>query len=75
MDVAGVGAAPERADVVKCAKAAGLPVAVAAQAIDELLEIATPKLLLELVKMLPLRTETVKTVHRAMQLNYARLAP
>ena len=74
MDVAGVGAAPGRAHVVKCAKAAGLPVAVAEQAIDELLEIATPGLLLELAKMLPLRTETVKTVHRAMQLNYARLA-
>lgn len=75
MDVAGVGAAPERADVVKCAKAAGLPVAVAEQAIDELLEIATPELLLELAKMLPLRSETVRTVHRAVQFNYARLAP
>jgi len=50
-------------------------VAVAEQAIDELLEIATPDLLLELARMLPLRTETVKTVHRAMHLNYARLAP
>lgn len=75
MDVAGVGAAPERADVVKCAKAAGLPVAVAEQAIDELLEIATPELLLDLAKMLPLRSETVRTVHRAVQFNYARLAP
>jgi serine/threonine-protein kinase HipA len=74
MDVAGVGAAPERADVVKCAKAAGLPVEVTEQAIDEILEIATPELLLELAKMLPLRSETVKTVHRAMQVNYARLA-
>ena len=75
MDVAGVGASPERAHVVKCAKAAGLPVAVAEQAIDELLDSATPEVLLELSKTLPLRTETVKTVHRAMQLNYARLAP
>lgn len=74
MDVAGVGAAPERADVVKCAKAAGLPVEVTEQAIDEILEIATPELLLELAKMLPLRSETVKTVHRAVQVNYARLA-
>jgi hypothetical protein len=52
-----------------------LPVAVAEQAIDELLDSATPELLLELAKTLPLRTETVKTVHRAIQLNYARLAP
>lgn len=74
MDVAGVGAAPERADVVKCAKAAGLPVEVTEQAIDEILKTATPELLLELAKMLPLRSETVKTVHRAVQVNYVRLA-
>ena len=49
--------------------------AVAEQAIDELLDSTTPELLLEQAKTLPLRTETVKTVHRAMQLNYARLAP
>lgn len=60
---------------MQAAKAAGLPVAVAEQAIDELLDSTTPELLLEQAKTLPLRTETVKTVHRAMQLNYARLAP
>lgn len=74
MDIAGEGAAPERKHVLKAAQAAGLPVAVAAQAIDELLGIATPQLLLELAQALPLRTTTVQTIHRAMQLNYARLA-
>jgi serine/threonine-protein kinase HipA len=75
MDVAGEGAEPGREHVLKAAKAAGLPVAVAEHAIDELLNCATPELLLELTKTLPLRAETVKAVHRAMQLNYARLAP
>ena len=74
MDVAGEGAAPGRAHVLKAAKTAGLPVAAAAQAIDELLGCATPQLLSELAKALPLRTETIKTVQRAMQLNHARLA-
>lgn len=74
MDVAGEGAVPERKHVLKAAHAAGLPVTVAAQAIDELLGNATPQLLLKLAQALPLRTTTVKTIHRAMQLNYARLA-
>lgn len=74
MDVAGEAVAPERHHVLKAANAAGLPTAVAAQAIDELLACATPELLLAFAKTLPLRTETVKTVHRAMQLNAARLA-
>jgi hypothetical protein len=69
-----LGQHPSAADVVKCAKAAGLPVEVTEQAIDEILETATPELLLELAKMLPLRSDTVKTVHRAVQVNYARLA-
>ena len=75
MDVAGEGAAPGRRHVLKAAKAAGLPAAVAEQAIDELLGIATPQLLLDLAKALPLRTETVEMVHGAMQVNYARLVP
>jgi len=74
MDVAGVGAAPEREHVLKAAKAAGLPVALAAQAIDELLDCVTPQLLSELAKALPLRLDTVKTVQRAVELNRARLA-
>jgi serine/threonine-protein kinase HipA len=73
MDVAGVGAAPEREHVLKAAKAAGLPVTLAAQAIDELLDCVTPQLLSELAKALPLRVDTVKTVQRAMQINRARL--
>lgn len=74
MDIAGEGAAPTRKHVLQVAQSAGLPAAVAAQAIDELLTIATPALLLELAKALPLRASTVKLVHAAMQLNYARLA-
>jgi hypothetical protein len=74
MDVAGEGAAPGRVHVLQAAKAAELPVAVAAQAIDELLGCVTPQLLSDLAKALPLRTDTVKTVQRAMQINHARLA-
>lgn len=73
MDVAGEGAAPEREHVLKAAKAAGLPMTVAAQAIDELLDYVTPQLLSELAKALPLRLDTVKTVQRAVELNRARL--
>jgi serine/threonine-protein kinase HipA len=74
MDVADEGTAPGRSHVLQAAKAAGLPVAVAEKAIDELLGSATPELLLELAKTLPLRRDTVATVHSAMQVNYARLA-
>lgn len=74
MDIAGEGAAPERKHVLKAAQAAGLPAKDAAHAIDELLGYATPQFLLELAQALPLRATTVKTIHRAMQLNYARLA-
>ena len=74
MDVAGEGAAPERKHVLKAATAAGLPVAIAAQAIDELLDTANPQLLLELAEALPLSTTAVKTLHLAMKKNYARLA-
>lgn len=74
MDVAGEGSAPERKHVLQAAKAAGLPMAVAAQAIDDILGSATPQLLLELARTLPLRPESVKTIHRAMALNFARLA-
>ncbi len=73
MDVAAEGAAPGRAHVLKAAKAAGLPMTTAAQAIDEVLDYVTPQLLSELAKALPLRLETVKTVQRAMQLNRTRL--
>lgn len=59
----------------EAATAVGLPTAVAEQAMDALLDKATPDLLLELAKTLPVRTGTVKAVHHVMQLNYARLAP
>ena len=74
MDVAGEGAAPERKHVLKAATAAGLPISIATQAIDELLDTAKPLLLLELAEALPLRAMTVKTIHLAMKMNYARLA-
>ncbi len=74
MDVNGEGAAPERKHVLNAAKAAGLPKAVAEQAIDELLGNATPQLLLELAKSLPLGVASVKSLHSAMQINFARLA-
>jgi len=73
MDIAGEGAAPGRKHVLQAAQAAGLPTAVSAQAIDELLANATPTLLLDLAKALPLRTTTVANVHRSMQANRARL--
>jgi serine/threonine-protein kinase HipA len=74
MDIAGAGAAPERKHVLQAAKAAGLPVKVAEEAIDELLCNATPQLLLELAKALPLSKTTLEKVHKAMQVNYARLS-
>ncbi len=74
MDINGEGAAPERKHVLNAAKATGLPKAVAEQAIDELLGNATPQLLLELAKSLPLGVATVKSLHSAMQINFARLA-
>ena len=74
MDVAGEGLAPERKHVLQAAKAAGLPMAVAEQAIDDILDKATPQLLLGLSSTLPLRPDSVKTIHNAMTLNFARLA-
>lgn len=73
MDIAGEGVAPARKHVLQAAHAAGLPQAVAAQAIDELLDNATPQLLLKLAQALPLRATTVTTVHHAMQINFERL--
>ncbi len=74
MDDNGEGAAPERKHVLNAAKAAGLPKAVGEQAIDELLGNATPQLLLELAKSLPLGVASVKSLHSAMQIIFARLA-
>lgn len=74
MDVAGEGQAPTRQHVLKAAQAAGLPRAIAEAAIDEVLEKATPRLLLELAISVPLRDGTLKTVHAAMQANYLRLS-
>lgn len=74
MDIAGEAKAPGREHVLKAAKAAGLAPAVAAAAIDELLESATPALLKALAADLPVRKKTLSTVYDAMSTNHARLA-
>ena len=74
MDVAGEGKMPTRQHVLKAAQAAGLPRAIAEAAIDELLGLATPDVLLALAQDLPLRASTLAAVHRAMQSHHARLA-
>ena len=52
---------------------AGPPRAVAEAAIDELLGLATPDVLLALAQDLPLRASTLGALHRAMQSHHARL--
>ena len=74
MDIAGEGQAPTRQHVLKAALAAGLPLGVAEAAIDEVLATATPRLLLDLAKSLPLMEGTLKKVHAAMQTNFYRLS-
>lgn len=74
MDIAGEGLAPTRQHVLQAAQAAGLNRAVACAAIDEVLEKATPRLLLELANSVPLIGGTLKKVHAAMQTNFNRLA-
>jgi serine/threonine-protein kinase HipA len=74
MDVAGEGKTPTRQHVLNAAQGAGLPLAVAADAIDEVLSLATPDRLLALAQDLPLRAATVGTVHRAVKAHHARLA-
>ena len=73
MDVAGEGKAPTRSHILAAAEKAGLPTSVTARAIDELLEQATPSLLKQLAKTLPLKTATITMVHQAMIANHARL--
>ncbi|MFT3815698.1 MAG: type II toxin-antitoxin system HipA family toxin [Acidovorax sp.] len=74
MDVAGEGKAPTRGHVLQAAREAGLPPAVAEAAIDEVLSLATPSVLLAMAQDLPLRPSTVDTVQEAMQEHHARLA-
>lgn len=73
MDVAGEGKAPARAHVLAAAEKAGLSAGVAGRALDEMLEQATPALLKQLAKGLPLTASTLATVHQAMTVNHARL--
>jgi len=74
MDIAGEGQAPTRQHVLMAALAAGLARPVAEAAIDEVLEKATPRLLLELENSVPLMRGTLKNVHAAMQANFNRLS-
>lgn len=74
MDIAGEGHAPHRQHVLKAAQAAGLSRSSAEEAIDEVLEKATPALLLELANGLPLTEATLGQVHTAMQANFQRLS-
>lgn len=74
MDIAGEGRAPTRQHVVKAAQAAGLSRALAEEAIDAVLDKATPHLLLELADSVPLTQGTLKQVHAAMQANFNRLS-
>lgn len=73
MDVAGEGKAPARAHVLAAAEKAGLAASVAGRALDEMLEQATPALLKQLAKGLPLTASTLATVHQAMSVNHSRL--
>jgi serine/threonine-protein kinase HipA len=73
MDVAGEGQAPARSHVLAAAAKAGLPASVASRALDEVLELATPALLKELAKGLPLMASSLATVHQAMSANHTRL--
>lgn len=74
MDIAGEGRAPTRQHVIKAAQNAGLSRALAEEAIDEVLDKATPHLLLELADSVPLTQGTLKQVHAAMQANFNRLS-
>jgi serine/threonine-protein kinase HipA len=73
MDIAGEGRTPARQHILTAAKAAGLSNGDAADAIDEVLELAAPSILPELADGLPLSTSTLHQVHDAMQANFGRL--
>ena len=73
MDVAGEGKAPARVHVLAAAAKAGLSASVAGRVLDELLEQATPALLMQLAKGLPLKAANLAVVHQAMSVNHMRL--
>ena len=74
MDIAGEGRAPTRQHVVKAAQTAGLSRALAEEAIDAVLDKATPHRLLALADSVPLTQGTLRQVHAAMQANFNRLS-
>jgi len=73
MDVAGEGKQPTRQHVLQAAQDAGLAPSVAAEAIDEVLALVTPRALWDLAHGLPLKRSTLETVQRALKANLARL--
>ena len=73
MDVAGEGKAPTRAHVLIAAEKAGLSAGVAGRALDDVLEQATPAMLEQLAKGLPVSAAMLAVVHEAMTANHRRL--
>lgn len=73
MDMAGEGKAPTRTHVLAAAQQAGLPTAVAAKAVDEVLEHLSPDVFMHMAKDLPLKAATQAMVYQAMTANHARL--
>jgi serine/threonine-protein kinase HipA len=73
MDVAGEGKAPARSHVLAAAEKAGLSSSVARRALDDILAQATPAVLTNLAKALPVTASTLATAHQAMSANHARL--
>jgi serine/threonine-protein kinase HipA len=74
MDIAGEARSPTRQDVLRSAQAAGLSRGIAEQVIDEVLERASPSVLLELADSLPLMKGTLQRVHLAIHENFSRLS-
>lgn len=74
LDIAGEGKSPTRSHILTAAMNAGLPRAVANQAVDEVLAMATPERLVELAKGLPVNKATVTTLTGVMRVNRKGLA-
>lgn len=74
MDVASEARAPARQHVLAAAQQGGLDAAVAAQTIEDMLARATPDVLLDLARDLPVSRKSRDTIHAAMKQHHARLA-
>ena len=74
MDIAGEAAKPGRQHVLMAAEQAGLPAAVAADAIEEVLSRVTPHTIVSLVGDLPVRPKTLAMLQQAVKVHQLRLA-